>query len=684
MVLGTVVLSVLRTAAPLAAQCSDGSPPPCRPVVTPVPVPLDANALAILPFAVRGSLEMQYLREGMVDLLSFALDGVAGWRTVHPRTLLRRVRPGTDVSDMREAARVARHAGAATMVSGTIVVVGANVFIRAELYDAVAGELQFASSVRGRSEQLVSLIDSLALGLARQRLRHHPGVVPRSVGEYATSSPAALRAYLAGEQLARRGEWYAAADSFLQASTRDSTFGLAYFALYRAWIWGSVTAARRRVEPLLPSLPFLNRLPGRQRELLLLVQAYQLGWPMAAIRLADAIGERYPDDPEAAFQQGEAYYHLGLLLGDPPERALESFQRALQLDPGLLEPYQHVTELLVMAGDSAGAREMYRRTPIGAPRPNIYSGMGLALRSALDGEDPARLVSRDSSAMLGGTVLWAQVELLRMLDRTPARAITLADSFAGILGAEHMPGLDRVTAVWLRSAYRQAQGRRSHAWTLLQQVALLVPNDPNILTSVTIHPLITGTHGAEGRAAADRLAASDSAGFEVLELVGLTAAVDRDTSRLEAVLGEIARRSLANPPYAAALRSGLRGVRALEAGDSIAAYDLLTEAVAVNSGIGSRQFHFTELYFPMRLARLARARGALAQANQLLQALSGPEGIVFRAEAEELQGQIAEQRGDTPAAIRAYRTFIDLWKDADPELQPRVQAARAALTRLES
>ena len=58
-------------------------------------------------------------------------------------------------------------------------------------------------------------------------------------------------------------------------------------------------------------------------------------------------------------------------------------------------------------------------------------------------------------------------------------------------------------------------------------------------------------------------------------------------------------------------------------------------------------------------------------------------GPVFRADAEELRGQIAEQQGDTVAAIRAYRNFTDLWKDADPDLQPRVAAARAVLARLE-
>jgi hypothetical protein len=43
---------------------------------------------------------------------------------------------------------------------------------------------------------------------------------------------------------------------------------------------------------------------------------------------------------------------------------------------------------------------------------------------------------------------------------------------------------------------------------------------------------------------------------------------------------------------------------------------------------------------------------------------------------------IAERLGDREAAVRGYRNFVALWAQADPELQPRVQAAREALARL--
>jgi hypothetical protein len=48
----------------------------------------------------------------------------------------------------------------------------------------------------------------------------------------------------------------------------------------------------------------------------------------------------------------------------------------------------------------------------------------------------------------------------------------------------------------------------------------------------------------------------------------------------------------------------------------------------------------------------------------------------------ERLGYLYEQRGDTAKAIYYYGKLVDLWKDADPELQPRVEAARRTIEAL--
>ena len=45
-------------------------------------------------------------------------------------------------------------------------------------------------------------------------------------------------------------------------------------------------------------------------------------------------------------------------------------------------------------------------------------------------------------------------------------------------------------------------------------------------------------------------------------------------------------------------------------------------------------------------------------------------------------GRIAERLGDGRAATRCYRFVTQVWRNADPELQPYVTAARTALARL--
>jgi len=48
----------------------------------------------------------------------------------------------------------------------------------------------------------------------------------------------------------------------------------------------------------------------------------------------------------------------------------------------------------------------------------------------------------------------------------------------------------------------------------------------------------------------------------------------------------------------------------------------------------------------------------------------------------ERLGQLYESMGDTAKAIANYHAFIELWKNADPELQPRVADAKRRLARM--
>jgi tetratricopeptide (TPR) repeat protein len=61
---------------------------------------------------------------------------------------------------------------------------------------------------------------------------------------------------------------------------------------------------------------------------------------------------------------------------------------------------------------------------------------------------------------------------------------------------------------------------------------------------------------------------------------------------------------------------------------------------------------------------------------------SSPYELILRAPAHLHRAEIYEVSGDRARAIEHYRAFVELWKDADPELQPTVDEARMALRRL--
>ena len=54
----------------------------------------------------------------------------------------------------------------------------------------------------------------------------------------------------------------------------------------------------------------------------------------------------------------------------------------------------------------------------------------------------------------------------------------------------------------------------------------------------------------------------------------------------------------------------------------------------------------------------------------------------FLAAAHKRLGELYEARGDNVRAVAHYGAFVELWKRADPDLQPKVAAVRARLERL--
>ena len=85
------------------------------------------------------------------------------------------------------------------------------------------------------------------------------------------------------------------------------------------------------------------------------------------------------------------------------------------------------------------------------------------------------------------------------------------------------------------------------------------------------------------------------------------------------------------------------------------------------------------------LDRLQRADSAIAAGEAYL-AVTAPARVgqdaLFRAGIEQRLGELYEQKGNAENALEHYQAFVDLWKNADPELQPRVRDVQGRVTRL--
>lgn len=140
------------------AQCPDGTPPPCG--AHRAAVGVDSKAVVLLPFSLRGPSDLQYLGPGMVDLLQNSIDAVGGYRVIQASTSERDLRRPGNAADVATSVRAA---GARFVVSGSVVAVGPELRVNAELYDVVKRRRVMPVNARTNLEKLGRTTDSIAL-----------------------------------------------------------------------------------------------------------------------------------------------------------------------------------------------------------------------------------------------------------------------------------------------------------------------------------------------------------------------------------------------------------------------------------------------------------------------------------------------------------------------------------------
>ena len=655
---------------------------------------LDSNLLAVAPFDALGG-ELELWREGLVDLLSRNFDGAGPLRTVSPTLVVRR---WSGRADPASAAALGRRTGAGLAVFGNLVASGRDsVRLAATILDVVrdrtAGEVQ----LRGDTRHMDQLADSLTVGLLRELGRTHDLVAVRTAGLRATSLPA-LKAFLEGERLYRRGAWDSAQAAYRRALAFDSTFVPALRHLGQS-LWWRASGDTSYVAYLLRAGELNHGLPRRDS---LLVTADSLfaalggqiqdltpglrrsmarrlfGTLEAAVRL-------YPEDPEVWYELGEARYHHGWMASTRPSEMLDAFDHSIALDSSFSPAYVHSTSLgLDLYGLDGWNR--YAR-PYLSLSPSDDHLMGTRLIDNLLHSTPARPGPSDSTIRSANldqildAVLnsWhftdsaeTAVRLARALVETRGHSIGIGDnplirrqSLAGILAYRGH----------LREARQLIEGEDRLAWIASWpgEMALCGGVRPETVDSMFGRWLRHGSLWPPGE--------WPTAGPPGPLLFALPWwAARRDTVALEhyARRADSAQRSPVRPFWGRELAQyaaeAARAYSKLARGDTVGALRRF-EALPKDVWWGALD--------RVTQGEILARQGRDADALTLFEGAFpndwwGPARVLASLDA----ARAAERLGQRERATSAYQFVVDAWRHADAELEPYVGEARGGLERL--
>ena len=326
---------------------------------------LNPDLVAVAPFDVVGGSEPVW-REGLMDLLSRAVDGAGSIRSVTPTVV---VRNWHGRADRDGAMKLAESTGAGTIVFGTLLHTGGDsVRLLASLLDARRGEPIEDVELREAGDRVDRLVDSAAVRLLRAMSRVRPIGTTRHATIAGRSLPA-IKAYLRGEQWYRAGRYDSAVTYASRAIELDTSYALAFSLRQRAR--DPMTNSLDSIPPLdaARAAALATGLRGRD-SLLLASQAFRIhilrlisdGTTTAAdsarlvyeryVAALEELVRRYPDDSEGWLFLAEARTHALEYGGDEVSDSvrLETFQRAITLDSLLLPAYFHPIPLLVSKG----------------------------------------------------------------------------------------------------------------------------------------------------------------------------------------------------------------------------------------------------------------------------------------------------------------------------------------------
>jgi eukaryotic-like serine/threonine-protein kinase len=570
-------------------------------------------------------------------------------------TLMRR--PTDARIDLPLAREIAARDGIKAVVDGEVRQIGGSYLLTARLVQASTGDpIDSFRETAASAGELIAAIEQLSrklrtrIGESIRGIRTEP-----ALAQVTTQSLPALRSYVDGARLADEGDFAGAVKQLEEAIRLDSGFAMAYRKL-------AVIMNNNGLNP--------------QRADTMALRAYQLR-------------ERLPEREKYL---AEAYYHT-TRLGYDADKATSAYRALLDIDS--LNPIglNNLSLILMKQREYAAAESLLTRAVAlndGSPSA-LYNLVVVQFNQGKIDEASRSLARARQLAPRAGTADMMHVNML-----TASLQFDAARRALDSLATRKNDIRFRIFNQQLNVILDQVRGRISSsersqsALVALQREAAGVDARLSAELDFALNDVWFREDTARAIARAERaLRATPMTSVPLIErpyvTLGLLYAISGRPDRARAVMNEMLSAFGTSVPQ-----------EIVDASRSFLQYGILLaegrgrEAAAVIRSMPADQMCYVCVisFAGYAFDRAGMTDSARVQFERYLETPSmerAGQDARFLAGIYKRLGEFSEERGDKAGALSNYRRFVELWKDADPELQPRVKAVRdrvAALQKL--
>ena len=549
------------------------------------------------------------------------------------------------------ARNLAVREGAKAIVAGDVSRLGSGYVLTARIVTADSGATLAPVRVTAENDaHLIAAVNHLSADLRErigESLRSIRATEP--LEHVTTASLPALRLYTEGTRAFDAGRFDMARDLLLRATQTDTAFAMAWRKL--AALYFNISSSRTlQIAAATAAFNHRDRLPSLERYLT------------------------------------EGFYYTSTDLRTP-QKAIDAYRGALETAPGDPTAVNNLGLMLNVTGQFAAAESLLRRGMASRPSMSIADNLvdALSLQSKWSALDTVfQEADRASSPQHPGRVV------IRLNAVFAHRDYVRAESLIAANEVRHAGSLPMPPVYFSRMLLDVLHGRYGRAARLTREIAdsALASGDRGTAAYAAVVPVELASE--LGRTADTRRELADALAGAAFRDIPDGDVPLPELGRIHALLGD-----------AAAVRRDLKAFEAREPrmswrpGDSAkwVGYEAQAEhrwrdaamAFATYASLRPSCSPCGTFYSAQMWEAASEPDSAIAYyrrgADRPAVSHNDEDALLYPFALRRL-GDLYEQKGDRKAAIDWYSRFVDLWHDADPDLQPIVRDVRDRLARL--